>query len=79
MEKYYIYQEGVENDYFAKTPEGDIYINEVWPGESAYPDFGKTDVQKWWGENHRFLLEKGVRGIWNDILECLECHLSEQT
>ncbi len=68
-EKYHVYQEGVEKGYFAKTPEGDVYINEVWPGESAYPDFGHSDVRKWWGENHRFLLKKGVRGIWNDMNE----------
>ncbi|MCD8067967.1 MAG: hypothetical protein LUE87_03600 [Lachnospiraceae bacterium] len=34
-EGYEIYDEGVENGYFAKTPEGDIYINAVWPGGAA--------------------------------------------
>lgn len=68
-DEYYIYQEGVKNDYFAKTPDGDIYINEVWPGESAYPDFGKEDVRKWWGQNHKFLFDKGIRAIWNDMNE----------
>ena len=68
-ENYSVYQEGVKNEYFAKTPEGDVYINEVWPGESAYPDFGNPKVRKWWGENHKFLTDKGVRGIWNDMNE----------
>lgn len=66
---YYIYEEGVENGYFAKTPEGDVYINAVWPGDAAYPDFGNPEVRKWWGEHQKFLLDKGVRGIWNDMNE----------
>lgn len=66
---YSIYEEGVKNGYFAKTPEGDIYINAVWPGDAAYPDFGNPDVRKWWGEHQKFLLDKGVRGIWNDMNE----------
>lgn len=70
MEKgYSIYEEGVEQGYFAKNPEGEVYINAVWPGDSAFPDFGNPKTRKWWGDHHRFLLDKGVRGIWNDMNE----------
>lgn len=68
-EGYSVYDEGVENDYFAKTPEGDIYVNEVWPGDAVYPDFGKEEVRGWWGRNQQFLIDKGVRGVWNDMNE----------
>ena len=68
-EEYYVYKEGVENGYFAKTPEGEVYINAVWPGDSAFPDFGRADVRKWWGDKHKFLIDKGVRGVWNDMNE----------
>lgn len=68
-EEYYVYKEGVEKGYFAKTPEGDVYINTVWPGESAYPDFGRKEVRTWWGEKHKFLMDKGVCGVWNDMNE----------
>lgn len=68
-EGYHIYDEGVEKNYYAKTPEGDIYVNVVWPGDSVFPDFGNPKVRNWWGENHKFLLDKGVRGIWNDMNE----------
>ena len=68
-EDYSVYDEGVENDYFAKTPEGDIYVNEVWPGDAVYPDFGKEEVRSWWGKNQQFLIDKGVRGVWNDMNE----------
>ena len=66
---YYIYDEGAEKGYFAKTPEGEIYINAVWPGDAAFPDFGNPEVRKWWGEKQKFLLDMGVRGIWNDMNE----------
>ena len=70
MEKgYSVYEEGVEQGYFAKTPEGEVYINAVWPGDAAFPDFGNPKTRKWWGDRHRFLLDKGVRGIWNDMNE----------
>lgn len=68
-EGYSVYDEGVEKGYFAKTPEGDIYVNEVWPGDAVYPDFGKKEVRSWWGKNQQFLLDKGVRGVWNDMNE----------
>ncbi len=66
---YPVYEEGVEKGYFARTPEGEVYINAVWPGDAAYPDFGNPQVREWWGENQKFLLEQGVRGIWNDMNE----------
>lgn len=66
---YYIYEEGVEQGYFAKTPEGEVYINAVWPGDAAFPDFGNPDAREWWGEHHSFLLDRGIRGIWNDMNE----------
>lgn len=69
QEGYAVYDEGVEKGYFAKTPEGEVYINAVWPGAAAFPDFGNPEVRRWWGKNQQFLLEQGVRGIWNDMNE----------
>lgn len=66
---YFVYDEGMENGYFATTPEGETYENAVWPGTAVYPDFGREAVRKWWGENHRVLVEAGVSGIWNDMNE----------
>lgn len=68
-EGYEVYDEGVREGYFAKTPEGEVYINAVWPGDAAYPDFGNPAVRRWWGAKQSFLLDKGVRGIWNDMNE----------
>lgn len=66
---YHMYDEGVSNGYYVKTPEGEIYINEVWPGDAVYPDFGNPSVRTWWGEHLSFYAELGVAGIWNDMNE----------
>lgn len=66
---YFMHDEGVEQGYFATDTQGNVYVNEVWPGESNYPDFGREEVRKWWGMHHKFLLDIGVAGIWNDMNE----------
>lgn len=66
---YEVYDTGVKNGYFATTPEGEVYVNAVWPGDAVYPDFGRKEVRDWWGENQQFLIDKGVRGVWNDMNE----------
>ncbi len=68
-EGYPVYDEGVKERYFARTPEGEVYINAVWPGAAAFPDFGNPKVRRWWGMNQKLLLDQGVRGIWNDMNE----------
>ncbi len=66
---YYVYDEGIEREYFAKDNKGEVYENEVWPGPSVYPDFSDNKVRLWWGDKQKFLLENGVRGVWNDMNE----------
>lgn len=68
-EGYYVYEEGVKEGFFAKTPEGEIYVNEVWPGDAVYPDFGNPAVRDWWGEKQKYLIDLGVAGVWNDMNE----------
>lgn len=41
----------------------------MWSGTTVFPDFGRKNVRDWWGEQHRFLMESGVAGIWNDMNE----------
>lgn len=65
---YKIYDEAIKNDY-AATLNKETYINEVWPGEAIFPSFINPDVQKWWSNNTKFLVDLGVRGIWNDMNE----------
>lgn len=66
---YAVYMEGVDNDYYCKTAEGEIYTGPVWPGESAFPDFTESRVRDWWKEKQSFYTELGIDGIWNDMNE----------
>jgi alpha-glucosidase len=66
---YHVYEEGKKKGYFVTSPDGDIYINTVWPGDSVFPDFGSQKVRTWWADNHKFLVDMGVRGVWNDMNE----------
>lgn len=66
---YFMCKEGEENGYFATDVNGEIYVNEVWPGDANYPDFGRKEVRNWWGKHHKFLVDIGVDGVWNDMNE----------
>lgn len=67
-EGYAVYDEGIENGYFA-TLNGEPYVNEVWPGESVFPNFNNLNVRKWWAEHCKKLKDTGILGIWNDMNE----------
>ena len=64
-----VYQEGYNNQYFCQLPNGQQFTGEVWPGDSAFPDFSQDVVKQWWGEQHRFFTDIGIEGIWNDMNE----------
>ncbi len=68
-EGYFMHDEGVEKGFFATDTDGKVYTNVVWPGKSNYPDFGRSEVRRWWGDHHRFLTDIGVAGVWNDMNE----------
>ena len=69
-EGYFMYEEGTKNGYFFRTADNsEDYVNAVWPGDANYPDFGREEVREWWGDHHKFLLDMGVQGIWNDMNE----------
>ncbi|PKR85448.1 glycoside hydrolase family 31 protein [Heyndrickxia camelliae] len=67
--EYHAYQQGIYENHFCKYMDGTIYYGDVWPGNSAFPDFTNADTREWWGELHRFYTELGIEGIWNDMNE----------
>jgi alpha-glucosidase len=66
---YSVYTEGKARDLYCKTPQGDDYQNEVWPGICTFPDFTNPEARSWWGEQHKPLVDAGVEGIWADMNE----------
>ena len=66
---YKIYDEAMENKYYATDKDGMPYVNWVWPGNVIYPNFLDERVRSWWAKNQSILLKDGVSGIWNDMNE----------
>ncbi len=67
--KFQIYKEGIDNNYFIKDPEGNVIRGPVWPGNSAFPDFSDEKVRKWWSSKYSFFTEHGITGVWHDMNE----------
>ena len=68
-EGYFVYDQGVRDGHFATNPDGSNYVGKVWPGDTVFPDFTKASTRAWWGDQLKLLVDKGVRGIWNDMNE----------
>lgn len=67
---YWVYQQGMENDYFCKRGDGPYMRGKVWPGECNFPDFTNPEVREWWAGLYKELIaDIGVKGVWNDMNE----------
>ncbi|MEF3274650.1 MAG: glycoside hydrolase family 31 protein [Chloroflexus sp.] len=64
-----LYEEGRTQGFFCRTASGEIYVGQVWPGRTAFPDFAKPEVRAWWGKLNADHARLGVAGIWNDMNE----------
>lgn len=67
--KFSVFTDGTKQDCFVKKADGTLYTGKVWPGVSAFPDFLKADVRRWWGAQHGFYTDLGIKGIWTDMNE----------
>lgn len=66
---YFVYDQGKENDYFIRKPDGTNYTGRVWPGDCNFPDYTRDDVRFWWAGLTRDFVNKGIDGLWNDMNE----------
>ncbi|WP_297795159.1 glycoside hydrolase family 31 protein [uncultured Eudoraea sp.] len=67
---YWVYKEGIENDYFCKRGDGPLMRGKVWPGECSFPDFTNPKVREWWAGLYKELMsETGAHAVWNDMNE----------
>lgn len=68
-EGYWVYDEGMKGNHFAKYPDGKPFVGTVWPGACVFPDFTKQDSRDWWGSLYKSLVDVGIKGFWNDMNE----------
>jgi alpha-glucosidase len=57
--RYYVFDQGLEKNYFQKRSNGELFIPKVWPGESVFVDYTLPDARNWWGDLHRFYMDHG--------------------
>lgn len=67
--RYYVFDVGLQKNYFQRRKNGDLFIPKVWPGESVFVDYTLPAAREWWGDLHRAYTDNGVAGIWNDMNE----------
>src|ERR1700722_8459744 len=48
-QRYGPYDSGKAGDHFLKRPDGSLYVGQVWPGPSVFPDFTRWETRAWWG------------------------------
>ncbi len=64
-----VWRDGLKRGFFCKSEKGGIVEKYCWPLRAGWPDFGREEVRKWWGERHRAYTDAGIEGIWNDMNE----------
>src|SRR3984957_19759915 len=63
------YDSGMAGDHFLKRADGSLYVGQVWPGASVFPDFTRRETRAWWGSLYRDFVAAGIAGFWNDMDE----------
>jgi len=66
---YGVFDEGRRRNLFCKTEGGQLYIGQVWPGRTVFPDFAKADARAWWSDLTAKHADRGVAGVWIDMNE----------
>jgi alpha-glucosidase len=66
---YPVFDDGLAKNLFCKTDAGNVYVGQVWPGRTAFPDFSKAETRAWWGKLNAAHIGSGIAGIWNDMNE----------
>ncbi len=66
---YKVFDEGLNNNYFVRKTNGQLFHGYVWPDKAVFPDYLRPEVRDWWGNWQNTLTDIGVAGIWNDMNE----------
>ncbi|KAK6195437.1 hypothetical protein SNE40_000868 [Patella caerulea] len=67
-----IYQDGIDKQMYVKDASGNALIGEVWPGQTAYPDFTRPNTMNWWLKWMRYLRKNEsieFDALWIDMNE----------
>ena len=71
---YPVYDDGVAQKHFVTNPDKSLYVGQVWPGASVFPDFTRPTTRAWWSGLVKSFVGTGLRGIWIDMNEPVTWH-----
>jgi alpha-glucosidase len=55
---------------YVENKNGEIYIDDMWPGKCAWIDFFSNEAKEWWSrKTEEWIKEYNVDGIWIDMNE----------
>eukprot|EP00877_Chromochloris_zofingiensis_P010438 jgi/Chrzof1/5648/Cz16g10050.t1 len=64
------YDEGLEDSVFIRNVQGDLYLGQVWPGPSHWPDFLNPNTSSWWQVQSQNMYDQAAySGMWIDMNE----------
>ena len=64
------FDRGNASDAFMRNPDGSLYIGEVWPGYTVFPDWLSPGANAWWSdEMATWHADVAFDGIWIDMSE----------
>ncbi len=67
---YTTFNNGNDTGSFMLNPDGSIYIGEVWPGYTVFPDWISEGAGPWWtGEMTNWHSKLSFDGAWIDMNE----------
>lgn len=68
-QNYAPFDSGEQGNHFLHNPDGSLFVGDVWPGPSVFPDFTQQSTRRWWGTLYKQFYSYGVGGFWNDMNE----------
>ncbi|MGC4000225.1 MAG: glycoside hydrolase family 31 protein [Anaeromyxobacter sp.] len=63
------YDQGLAGDHLVHAADGSVFVGNVWPGASVFPEFTRAADRAWWGTLYAGFVGQGVDGFWNDMNE----------
>jgi alpha-glucosidase len=64
-----VYAAGLAGGHYLKTPSGEVFQGEVWPGPSVFPDFTSKGARGFFSAEIERSARLGLRGMWIDMNE----------
>ncbi|MDX2065812.1 MAG: glycoside hydrolase family 31 protein [Fimbriimonadaceae bacterium] len=64
---YQVYDDGTAHGHFCLTQEGRAFVGLVWPGETVFPDFARSETRAWWAGYARDFRASGFGACWVDM------------